>query len=266
MSAAMQEQPDPTCAACGGFGVAFRHDRGFASAVRCVCHADCACERGWLFSTDDLGYRHTRRCPRCGTADDRAARWREAAIPARFWTARLDDREELHRALARWAATWRPGAAGLFLHGPKGVGKTHATVAALRRVVMTRANEHGRAPHMRYVDLHDLWRELKDAMDDREGPRPAILAALAEPSILVLDEVGVGRNTPWQVEQLGTLVGRRYNANRTTIFLTNHHPTVLEHELDAAIEFEGRRVVDRMREMSRPIAVEGESRRTWATP
>lgn len=264
--------PRPAACACNGWKVLFDRDGERAVARVCGCAERCQCERGWWFTVDAEGHRHTARCGACGLAADRADRWTRADIPAKFWTAWLDDVERpppqsttpkaLAWRLRRWAETWQPGGPGLFIHGPKGVGKTHAVVGALRWILLNRVNGANRPFSMRYADLSTLWEALKAAFKQDDGPQ-GLVQRLLGPSILVLDEVGQARNTPWQVEQLSELVGRRYNAGGTTVFLSNHDPADIADRLDDAIAYGGARLVDRMAEMAALIEVTGKSRRTW---
>lgn len=264
--------PQRAACGCNGWGLVFDRDPERAIARACGCSERCDCERGWWFTVDAHGHRHAARCGKCGLAADRVDRWNRADIPAKFWAAWLDDVERpppqsktpaaLAWRLRRWAADWKPGAPGLFIHGPKGVGKTHAVIGAMRWLLLHRFNAHNQPHTMRYADLSTLWEALKAAFQQDGGPQ-GLVQRLLGPSLLVLDEVGQARNTAWQVEQLSDLVGRRYNAGGTTIFLSNHHPGDIADQLDHAVPYAGARLVDRMAEMAALIEVTGKSRRTW---
>jgi len=254
----------PPCGRCNEIGFVIRPD---SSAIVCPCMETCrTCDgQQWLFTRSAEGYRSSTRCERCGLARDRARAWNRAGIPARFRSARLTDATGLHRRVAAWARAWQPGAPGLFVWGDAEVGKTHGVVAGLAWLLTNSRNHVGRVPHVRYVDLNLLWERLKASMNGRGQSPDDHLRPYEAASVLVMDEVGTGRNTAFEVGQLNRLVCARYNAQLTTVFISNHHPEFLGELLDGVADVAGRRLLSRMREMSSPFEATGPRRRAWAT-
>ncbi len=274
-------RPRTVTCRCAGTGVVFGQDAaGKADARPCRCARTPGCP-----TCEGLGVVHERRdmytfapdCPRCVVPQKRARMWREAGFADRHanaWIDRWDPADAgdgprvtliepdnpLHVDVAGWADAWRPGGPGLFVTGDPGVGKSYAIVAGVRRLLL-RAK---RPPRIRYVNVKVLLKQLKRAMG-RGEPTSALIDPLEAAALLVLDEVGVGRLTEYRVETISTLVDDRYEAGRTTCFITNHDPERLATTLDRVDAVAGARLVDRMREMSAYIHARGPSRRAWAS-
>ena len=53
-------------------------------------------------------------------------------------------------------------------------------------------------------------------------PESELIQPLVEVEVLVVDELGKGRNTPWEQNILDVLISQRYNNRKTTIFTTNY--------------------------------------------
>lgn len=273
-------RPRTVTCRCAGTGVIFERDasgKPDARACRCARTKDClACEgRGAVHERRDM-YTYATDCLRCTVPQKRARMWREAGFADRHADAWLDRWEPtdagdgprvtliepdnpLHVDVARWADAWRPGDPGLFITGGPGIGKSYAMVAGVRRL-MLRAK---RPPRVRYVNVKVLLKGLKRSIG-RSEPISALIDPLETATLLVLDEVGVGRLTEFRVETISTLVDDRYEAGRTTCFITNHDPERLTAALDGVDAVAGARLVDRMREMSAYIHARGPSRRGWA--
>lgn len=257
-------RPRPAACRCGGAGVVFGRDAtGHPAAWPCRCAATAGCPtcegRGAVHETRGL-YTFAADCPACVVPQRRAKMWTEAGFAERHADAWIEAANPLHADVARWSDGWRPGGPGLFITGAPGVGKSHAMVAGVRRLIL----RSPRPPRVRYVNIKVLMKALKRAMDRGDKPS-ALLDPLESATLLVLDEIGVGRLTEYRVETVSTLVDDRYEAGRTTCFVTNHDPEQLEAALDRVDPVAGARLVDRMREMSAYVRAAGPSRRAWAT-
>lgn len=257
-------RPPASPCRCDGSGVVFGQDaagRPAAKPCRCAATSGCpTCEgRGAVHERRDM-YWFAADCPSCVVPQRRAKMWTEAGFAERHGNAWIEDGNPLHADVARWADGWRPGQPGLFITGDPGVGKTHAIVAGVRRLLL----QAQRPPRVRYVNIKVLMKALKRAMG-RGEKTSALIDPLESASLLILDEIGVGRLTEYRVETISTLVDDRYEAGRTTCFITNHDPERLAAALDKVDAVAGARLVDRMREMSAYIRAAGASRRAWAT-
>lgn len=135
-------------------------------------------------------------------------------------------REELaawNRSLAqakllveRFAGEFPVGAEhGLLLMGPCGAGKTHLSVAALKEIVQ-------RGHSGLFYDYRELLKEIQDSYNaESQSTEMGVLEPVLKVEILVLDDVGSSKPSPWALETVGHILNTRYNEKRVTILTTN---------------------------------------------
>lgn len=92
---------------------------------------------------------------------------------------------------------------------------------------------------------------------DFESDKAKILSRISSVSLLVLDDLGVERDTTYSAEKLQEIVDTRYRSGKPLIVTTNLTPDELKNPEDLRYK----RVYDRILEMCFPILVEGDSRR-----
>ncbi len=190
--------------------------------------ATCASCRdtGFVVEADAQGRAAARPCA-CRVQQRRQLRLQAARIPERYRHCDLDGHFEHHhesqsRAMAfahRLVADYALDGArsrGLLLWGPCGVGKTHLAVGVLRQVVLNYPVSG------LFVEFTDLLRRLQDTFDKRsETPSKDVIDPVVGADVLVLDDLGCTRMTPWTADVLGLIVNERYNASRLTLVTTN---------------------------------------------
>lgn len=76
--------------------------------------------------------------------------------------------------------------------------------------------------------------------------------------LLIIDDLGIERNTNYAQEQLYAVIDERYKSNLPLIVTTNLTPTQLENASDIAHA----RVYSRILEMCAPVLIDGTNRRT----
>ncbi|APJ04643.1 ATP-binding protein [Silvanigrella aquatica] len=104
------------------------------------------------------------------------------------------------------------------LFGPVGSGKTLLAVAALKMVIIN----YGLSG--RFIDFQFLLNQIKAEYEQKRSGE-SLLKQLREIDILVIDELGKGRNeNEWQLEKLDDLINYRYNAKKITVITTNYLP------------------------------------------
>lgn len=104
------------------------------------------------------------------------------------------------------------------LFGSVGSGKTLLAVAALKMVIIN----YGFTG--RFIDFQFLLNQIKAEYEQKRSGE-VLLRQLREVDILVIDELGKGRNeNEWQLEKLDDLINSRYNAKKITIITTNYLP------------------------------------------
>ncbi|MBP7148000.1 MAG: ATP-binding protein [Acidobacteria bacterium] len=155
-----------------------------------------------------------------------------------------------YRVVAEYGVT--PDAHGLLLVGPCGVGKTHLAVSILRALVESKG-----AVGL-FAEFNDLLRRIQETYDRRsETPSWAVLQPTLDADVLVLDDLGAARMTPWVLDTVSLIVNERYNSRRLTILTSNRllKPTTREESLQDRI---GGRLFSRIAEMCWIAEIEGD--------
>lgn len=187
---------------------------------------------GWLVEEDE-GRGTARRCS-CRERDMARRLVEAAAIPRRYQRCRFrsfhpadpDPRRQaqLKRALAdcrRYVdsfleedGTFRE--TGLLFTGPPGGGKTHLAVAVLRELVERyRVRGH-------FVELTSLVHRIQATFErGTDLTKSDVLHPVLNAEVLVMDELGAQKLTPWLQDTLYLLINTRYTRRLTTLFTTN---------------------------------------------
>ncbi|RLE17674.1 MAG: DNA replication protein DnaC [Acidobacteria bacterium] len=186
-----------------------------------------ACSRcndtGWeLMETE--GREFVRRCE-CAEGHRRERLLEKAGVPGRYRHCTLEgfqvwnpDDPTLARALRgiqEFVDLWPESDKGLLLMGPVGTGKTHLAVATLQELIT------GKGVQARFQDFTSLVLEIQMTFDT-PGAQRELMRPLISADLLVLDELGAGKVTPWVMDLLYYLVNSRYVEGRKTIFTTNY--------------------------------------------
>jgi DNA replication protein DnaC len=154
-----------------------------------------------------------RRYEHCDFANFEADLW-ESEPGGQAWDRSLAQAKVVVQAFARNYPAG--GETGLLLMGPCGVGKTHLAVAALREL-MVRGHE------ARFYDYRELLKELQASYDpDHPVSEMGVLEPVLKTEVLLIDDIGASKPSPWALDTIGHILNKRYNENRVTLLTTNY--------------------------------------------
>lgn len=156
---------------------------------------------------------------------------------------------KISAAMQRYAGNWENMKAenmGILLHGPVGGGKTFYAACIANALI-----EQGIPAKM--TNFSEVVNELQASFSGRQY----ILDELARVPLLVLDDLGIERDTSYMQEQVYNIVDARYRARRPLIVTTNIPLEDVIHPKDIGYE----RIFDRVLEMCHPVKVDRPSRR-----
>lgn len=204
---------------CNGRGYQISVNEGiFAKAAVCSCVKTCP---GCFGSGRRLTGDKAEECrnPNPGSV---ANLINAAYIPSRYGLASIANFENytgnaknVINEISKWKSRFKPvGGAGLIIEGPVGVGKTFILSALAKEFA-----EKGLS--VRFTDFFQLLAELRAGYSEGKSD-VATLAPLLEVDVLVIDELGKGRNNDFELTILDQLVCGRYNQNKTIIASTNY--------------------------------------------
>ena len=135
---------------------------------------------------------------------------------------------------------------GLLLHGTVGTGKTYFAACIANRLV-----EQG------YSVLMTNFTRLSNQIQGMFEGKQKFIDSLNRYTLLIIDDLGVERNTEYMQEMVYSIVDSRYRSGLPFIITTNLTADEIKKPQDVGYS----RIYDRILERCHPVEVSGVSRR-----
>jgi DNA replication protein DnaC len=241
----LAEEPQK-CATCGGTGWKDVVSRSERRVTRCDCFLSTQAKH--LLAASEIPARY---------ADCEFSNYQAGASEG-IGTAKIK--------IETWTAQYPLDRSGLLLIGPSGVGKTHLSVAALKRLT-----EKG--VHCLFCDYRELLKKIQNSYNPSvQTTELDLLRPIFETEVVLLDDLGAVKPSEWVWDTVSLILNARYNEKLTTIITSNFldGPSAAAERMDgprraAREETLGDRIGERMRsrlfEMCRLLLVNGKDYR-----
>ena len=210
-------------------------------------------------------------CPNCEGKrirkiiyENRAKRKTERGVPLRYANANISDFPDRYKKFLGQDS-------GLYIYGPRGVGKTHLMAALMEEEIINtppkKSKSYWSTNHNRIrveydepvMDSYPLMISVPEFLTlirkeiDRGGEEK-VLDKYSEVSVLFLDDLGAEKRSEWVEQTLYLLCDRRYNAMRKTFISSNL-------SLDQIAKKLNDRISSRIAGMCEVLKMEGRDRR-----
>jgi DNA replication protein DnaC len=180
----------------------------------------------------------------------RSASWAHM-IPERFRSYTLDSSPNigLVTKFYDWmtADPLRTGQ-GVVILGRPGGAKTGTAIGMLRYF-------HEQGISVMYANTQELIDSVKEGFDRKQEDATNQKAKAERVKVLLLDDLGSEHITEWGVTMVNQLIRKRYDEMRPTIITSNLDSAQFDRQMNE-------RIISRLRECSRFIAIDGQDYRT----
>lgn len=207
----------------------------------------------------------TLPCVTCDTdriMEERAEKERATAISLSLggWRAYDVYTEErftettINAAAFEFCKAFDPKKENVYLFGPAGTGKSHLATIAARRHIKTKPNPRGYdgfITNVSHVKPPQLFREVRGAGD--ASREVAIIEDYAYSQVLIIDDIGIGKETEFANTTLFEIIDGRYMNRPGGLIVTSNLSLG-----DLATKLGDDRIPSRLAEMCKVFSLAGE--------
>lgn len=183
-----------------------------------------------------------------------------AKIPSRYQGKTFADYEvDRDNSLpVQYAKSCQQTRLGAFFHGERGTGKTFlASIIAQEFIKAGASVVFIKVPQL-LDEFYSVYRKESDTNEQE------LLKTLYSVDLLILDDFGMEKATKFAGTTLCKIIDARYDADAMIIITSNYPLERIQNELDNAADgksYNGSRIVDRLKEICKPVLFKGNSRR-----
>lgn len=240
------------CTSCQGTGFRLTTDAsGVVSSTRCECELEQLGDRLLQAAHIPSRYEH------CS--------FERFELPPPSDPTRASYERALHDCKA-WAASFPGVDWGMMLLGGPGRGKTHLAVAMAQELILEKKTR------LLFYEQRTLLKTLQGTFESGAGQQESeVLRPVLETELLILDDVGAGRTTPWAREVMHDIIAQRYNEQKPMIITSNlstgedqnadfgtPHSGATRHDRPLTLRDRlGDALLSRLYEMCRIVSIEG---------
>ena len=146
------------------------------------------------------------------------------------------------------------GDKGLFFQGVTGLGKTRMLCSIGNQLIQEKNID------VFYIDWNDLVREMKSGEDHSSRDFSNIdqlIGKLIAVDLLLFDEIGASRPSPWVEDNIYYIINKRYNGNLITVFASNFYDEKEQIDGETLDERLNARIRSRLFEMAVSVEIRG---------
>lgn len=155
---------------------------------------------------------------------------------------------------------------GAFLFGSVGTGKTLAACGAIRayierHIVEVEGEEVYWGKRAKFVNAPEWFTMLRETMGSRSASEAELFRRYANCGLLVLDDLGKGKQTEWTTEKLYLLLNKRWSEQMPTIITSNDEIDVLCNSMPSSDSNMADALKSRIAAMCKPYEFTGPDKR-----